>query len=196
MPRRRDAEDIAATDPRGDDPAGFRRYLGVRGAALLGFAAIGATVVGFASWAFTAPIGSAVVVQGIVKPQGNRKKVQHLDGGVVKRIEVRGGSVVKAGDVLLVLDEVQTRARLAIIEGAVQAAEAAQARLLAERDGLDKVTFPAARNSTAGSQSSSNRYRSLAIRSPGFRRRRSRSSVRPSWPSASSRFSAGFSRRG
>lgn len=124
------------------DGAAASRHLHFRGATLLGAGAILAAIVGFGSWAFTAPIGSAVVVQGMVKPAGNRKKVQHLDGGVVKSIKVRDGSTVKAGDTLFVLDGVQARARLTIIEGAVHAAEASRARLLAERDGAARIDFP------------------------------------------------------
>lgn len=123
-------------------PSRSRRYFSFRGATLLGLAAILTAVIGFGSWAFTAPIDSAVVVQGTVKPAGNRKKVQHLDGGVVKAIRVKDGSTVRAGQILFILDGVQARARLAIVESAVNSAEATRARLVAERDGADKIVFP------------------------------------------------------
>ena len=41
----------------------------------------------------------------VVKVEGNRKSVQHLDGGIVKEMRVKEGDKVKAGDVLIVLDD-------------------------------------------------------------------------------------------
>lgn len=127
------------TDPR-DRVQAYRR---LRGPVLLGAGAILVTAAAFGSWAFTAPIGSAVVAQGTVTPAGKRKKIQHLDGGIVREIKVRDGAVVTAGDILFVLDAVQAKARLAIVRGAVQAAEATRARLIAERDDADRIAFPA-----------------------------------------------------
>ena len=36
---------------------------------------------GFGYWAATAPLHGAVVANGVVKVEGNRKSIQHLDGG-------------------------------------------------------------------------------------------------------------------
>src|SRR5215472_13338662 len=60
---------------------------------------------GFGGWAMTAPLNGAVVSNAVVKVQGNRKSVQHLDGGIVKRLNVKEGDHVKEGDVLIVLDD-------------------------------------------------------------------------------------------
>lgn len=80
-----------------------------RGYVLAGLAIVGAFFGGLGTWALTAPLNSAVVAQGIVKVEGNRKSVQHLEGGVVKAINVKEGSTVKAGDILIVLDDSQAR---------------------------------------------------------------------------------------
>ena len=48
----------------------------------------------------TAPLNGAVVGNAVVKVEGNRKSVQHLDGGIVKELRVKEGDKVKAGDVL------------------------------------------------------------------------------------------------
>lgn len=128
----------------GSEDLARTKYGRFRAPIILGVGAIALTIAAFGSWAFTAPIGSAVVAQGTIKPAGNRKKVQHLDGGIIKEIRVRPGATVTAGDVLFVLDGVQARARVSILQGAVDAAMATRARLIAERDGAAKITFPKA----------------------------------------------------
>src|SRR6188474_3381887 len=61
------------------------------------------------TWAVTAPLNGAVVATAVVKVEGNRKSVQHLDGGIVKRMHVREGDKVKNEDVLITLDDTQAR---------------------------------------------------------------------------------------
>jgi len=74
--------------------------------------------------------------------EGSAKRIQSRDGGIVAEIQVADGDYVEAGDLLIRLDETETRAELAIIESALAESEARRARLLAERDGAAKVTFP------------------------------------------------------
>ena len=62
------------------------------------------------TWAVTAPLNGAVVATGVVKVEGNRKSVQHLDGGIIKELRVKEGDKVTAGEVLIVLDDTQARA--------------------------------------------------------------------------------------
>jgi HlyD family secretion protein len=68
--------------------------------------------------------------------------VQHLEGGIVGEILVRDGDAVTPGQVLLRLDGTRARAGLAIIESQRDVLLAREARLLAERDGTDAITFP------------------------------------------------------
>ena len=70
------------------------------------------------------------------------KKVQHPTGGVVGELFVRDGDHVKAGDVLLRLDETVTRANLAIVNKGLIELYARKARLAAERDGADVMAVP------------------------------------------------------
>ena len=58
----------------------------------------------------TAPLNGAVVANGVVKVDGNRKSVLHLDGGIVKERRVKEGDRIKAGDVVIVLDDTQAKA--------------------------------------------------------------------------------------
>ena len=70
------------------------------------------------------------------------KKVRHPTGGVVRELRVRDGDRVNAGDILVRLDDTQTRANLAIVIKALDENAARQAREEAERDGADTVVFP------------------------------------------------------
>jgi len=93
-------------------------------------------------WASVAQIAGAVIAQATVSPESGIKTVQHPDGGVVKEIRVRPGERVKAGQVLIVFDEDEIRARLAITETRLYAGLAEMARLEAERDGVETLAFP------------------------------------------------------
>lgn len=93
-------------------------------------------------WGSFAEISSAVVAQGTIVVQGNTKKVQHREGGIVKDILVNEGDLVKSGDILIRLDDTRTQANLAIVTKQLVELRAQAARLLAERDGRSDITFP------------------------------------------------------
>jgi HlyD family secretion protein len=91
----------------------------------------------------TTEFSGAVIAAGQLVVDSSVKKVQHPTGGVVGRLNVREGQEVKAGDVVISLDDTQIRANRDIVVKALNELAARQAREEAERDGLDKVTFPA-----------------------------------------------------
>ncbi len=93
-------------------------------------------------WAALAPLESAAIAPGQVTIDSNRKTIQHLEGGIIGEILVRDGDIVTAGQVLIRLEEVQSRAELELLRGRYFMASAVEARLIAERDGSDEVTFP------------------------------------------------------
>jgi HlyD family secretion protein len=72
----------------------------------------------------------------------NVKKIQHPTGGVVGQLYVHDGDHVRAGEILLRLDETVSRANLAIISKALNEFYARRARLSAERDGVDSIAVP------------------------------------------------------
>ncbi len=117
------------------DRIGSRVMTGV----LLGLLLIG----GIGGWAMTAQLTGAVIAMGTVKVDQNLKIIQHRDGGIVTRIMVREGDVVAKDQVLFTLDDVQAQAELSILQGQLREAEARAARLLADRDGRLRITFPA-----------------------------------------------------
>lgn len=115
----------------------------LQGRILFGLLAIGLLVGGVGYWATATTISGAVIASGSVKVMNEVKQIQHRDGGIVAAIMVERGQAVHEGDVLLRLDDAQTRAELAIITGQLGELTAREARLVAERDGLPDIEFPA-----------------------------------------------------
>ena len=104
---------------------------------LLGFGGLGA-------WAALAPLKSAALASGVVKVASERKTLQHLEGGIVKEILVKEGQEVEAGQVLIRLDDINARARYAMLQSGHDALSAEMTRLEAERDNLSTLIFPEA----------------------------------------------------
>jgi HlyD family secretion protein len=93
-------------------------------------------------WAATTALSGALIASGSIVVDSNVKKVQHPIGGVVDELRVRDGDRVKAGDILVRLDQTVTRANLAIVTKGLDELSARKARLASERDGLDAIVFP------------------------------------------------------
>lgn len=100
-------------------------------------------VFGVGGWAAVARLNSAVIAGGHVVVASNVKRVQHPDGGIVGEIYVKNGDTVKAGQLLIRLDETLVKANRDIVDSQLVALEARLARLRAERDGADEVPVPA-----------------------------------------------------
>jgi HlyD family secretion protein len=115
----------------------LRRNIGIGGTA----AVLLITLV--SGWAFATNLSGAVIAQGILVVDSTVKKIQHPTGGVVGKLLVRDGSVVRTGDVLVQLDDTQTRANLAIVTKQLDELAARQAREQAERDDAETILFPA-----------------------------------------------------
>ncbi|AWN43778.1 HlyD family type I secretion periplasmic adaptor subunit [Methylobacterium durans] len=101
-----------------------------------------ALLVATASLAAVSTISGAVIASGRIVVESDVKKVQHPTGGVVGELLVREGARVTAGQVLIRLDETQTRAELDMVRKALDELSARQAREEAERDGAASITFP------------------------------------------------------
>ncbi|MEH2563494.1 HlyD family type I secretion periplasmic adaptor subunit [Bradyrhizobium sp. AZCC 2289] len=97
---------------------------------------------GVGTWAVTAPLNGAVVGNAVVKVEGNRKSVQHLDGGIVKELHVREGERVNVGDLLIVLDETQARAEYDVLTQQYVVLRATEVRLLTELDHGSTLVMP------------------------------------------------------
>jgi len=99
---------------------------------------------GFLLWGILAPLDKGVPLPGTVAKEGNRKAVQHQSGGTVRNILVKEGTPVKAGQVLVEMNDVQVSSQLEVGMSQYISARLTEARLLAERNGLKSVAFPAA----------------------------------------------------
>jgi len=113
-----------------------------RGPIVTGLVVLVAFFAGLGGWAAYAPLNGAVVAEAVVKEEGNRKSIQHLDGGIVKQLLVEEGQHVKAGQTVVVLDDTQARAMVLMLSQQYDVYRAEQARLVAERDGAAEVIFP------------------------------------------------------
>jgi HlyD family secretion protein len=121
-----------------NDPRAAIRRLNI-----MGFTALALLVGGVGGWAATAQLSGAVIAPGTLVVESNVKKVQHSTGGIVGQIFVREGSVVEQDQLLIRLDETLTRATLGIVRSQLDELTAREARLLAEREGENKIVFPA-----------------------------------------------------
>src|SRR5712691_4975321 len=109
---------------------------------IIGLAVVVILAGGLGGWASTAQISGALIAPGAVVVDSNVKKVQHPTGGVVGEVRVRDGDLVKAGDVVVRLDDTVTKASLAIVTKNLDGLWARAARLEAEQRGLESIVFP------------------------------------------------------
>ena len=98
------------------------------------------------------PLSGAVIVPGTLVVESDVKKIQHPAGGVVANIPVRDGMHVRAGELLLHLDETQLRANAQVLTQQLDQMRVRLARLMAERDGMDQPQMPHEMASRSGDQ--------------------------------------------
>src|SRR6185437_11195422 len=114
----------------------------IRAHLIAGVAATALLVVGVGGWAATTELAGAVVAPGAVVVDSNVKKIQHPTGGIIRELLVHNGDAVKAGQVIVRLEDTQARSTLAIQTKRLDELMARQAREEAERDGSDQIVFP------------------------------------------------------
>ena len=110
--------------------------------ALAGFALIFLTFGVLGSWAAVAKLDSAVVAPATISLEGNRRVVQHFEGGIVEDIRVSEADSVDKGDVLLRLSAIEARSNLEVLSTRLDVSRMIEARLLAERKLAQEVSFP------------------------------------------------------
>lgn len=93
-------------------------------------------------WAGIAKVDIIVRTEGQIIPAGKSQLVQHLEGGIVRKILVQEGQVVTAGQALMELSDVQTRSNLGQEQSKLDALRGREARLLAELSGHSAIVFP------------------------------------------------------
>ena len=96
---------------------------------------------GFLLWATFAPLDEGVPVEGAVSIDTKRKVVQHLSGGIVSNVYVREGQIVKAGELLLRLDNSMAKAKYEEIRQRYIGGRALENRLQAEQQETSSIKF-------------------------------------------------------
>jgi HlyD family type I secretion membrane fusion protein len=96
-----------------------------------------------ALWSFAAPLSGAIIAMGKLKVELNRKTVQHQEGGIVRKILVRDGERVKAGQPLIVIGDVRTDAELNMLVDQLNAERIRNARASAEAALAKEFAIPA-----------------------------------------------------
>lgn len=124
----------------GSSDAGLSRL--TRSSRVLGYAVAVMFFGGFGVWSSVAPLASAALAPGVVSPDGSRKTVQHLEGGIIRSIHVHEGDTVKAGDPIVTLENTRALARYEEFRERELFLLAAETRLAAEQAGETTLSFP------------------------------------------------------
>lgn len=123
-----------------DDRLALRQS--VRGPARVGVFVIIIFVLGFGGWASTVPLAGGAIAPGVISPDGSRRTVQHLEGGIIRRLLVRDGDYVEKGAPLLLLENVQPQANHDLLHKQQRTLRITAARLDAERTGAGDLMLP------------------------------------------------------
>jgi len=127
-------------DPLAHDPE--RNPMAWKGVMWVGYGILFLFFGVFGVWASLAPLGSGAIAIGTVEVAGNEKIVQHLEGGIIREIQVDEGDYVRAGDVLMILEGTQASVNQGRLVQRSLALMGEEARLIAERDDSDTIVFP------------------------------------------------------
>ncbi len=96
---------------------------------------------GFLLWANIFQLAGGAYAAGQVRLSDEKQVVAHVEGGIIRRLAVREGDKVQAGQELVVLDDYNSDTNLAILEKRRWELMARQARLEAVRDGTEGIIY-------------------------------------------------------
>lgn len=125
-----DLKDDSQIQPR-TDSSGFKGYV------FFGLFVVSSFIGGSIYWATASKLDGAVVAPASFVVEGNRKTVEHLDGGIVRTIAVKNGDLVEAGQTLLELDSTDLGLDLDVVKSQLSDLMVRRARLLAQLNGDD-----------------------------------------------------------
>lgn len=92
-------------------------------------------------WMALAPVDRVVHAEGRVVPAGKAQIVQHLEGGIVSLLPVHEGSLVRKGDLLVVIGDTRADSQLGESRVKIAGLQARVARLKAEAEGANTISF-------------------------------------------------------
>lgn len=124
----------------------------------------------FVAWAAYFPLDVASYAQGQVMPSGQLKRIQHLEGGIIRELRVREGQQVAAGDVIAELEDVASTSDLGDFRSRMVSLELRILRVNASLARADSLNLPKelepeypslARETRAAFASYRDRYRAM-----------------------------------
>ncbi len=92
-------------------------------------------------WITFAPLAIYSVATGTISADYNKKRVQHLEGGTIKKIFVNDGDFVKKNQILIKLDDVKIKSKLKTLKVQYENLLAMQERLISQKDKLKIIHF-------------------------------------------------------
>ncbi len=128
--------------PRAPDPLLDPARPRTRGVIALGLVVMVGFFGGFLAWSIFVPLAEAAIASGVIKVEGQRRTLQHLEGGIVREILVRDGDRVRAGQVVMRLDDVQSGSAVEGLRAQRFALLAQDARLDAEQARAAEIRLP------------------------------------------------------
>lgn len=114
----------------------------LRGITVAGNLLVLCFMLGLGTWASLAPLESAAIASGVVESESSRKTIQHLEGGIVSKILVSDGDIVRSGQTLIALEDTRASSEVQSLQGQFWDAAARAARLQAEQQRFDKIAIP------------------------------------------------------
>lgn len=109
--------------------SGITRYV------MFGLFVLAACFGGGLYWAFASKLDGAVVAPASFVVEGDRKTVEHLDGGIIRSILVTDGEFVQQGQPLIRLDSTDIDVELSVLGSQLGELSVRRARLLAQMNG-------------------------------------------------------------
>lgn len=113
---------------------------------VVGVGVIGAFVIGLGLWASVSQLSTGITAQAEVRADAMRKTLRHKEVGIVKQILVSEGQHVRAGQPLLLFNDVEARASVAVLQNQYDTLLAQNTRFAAEAMGKSAMEFPAELN--------------------------------------------------
>ena len=114
----------------------------LRGITVAGNLLVLCFMLGLGTWASLAPLESAAIASGVVESESSRKTIQHLEGGIIRKILVSDGDIVRSGQTLIELDDTRAGSEMQSLQGQFWDAAARVARLQAEQQRFERIAIP------------------------------------------------------
>ncbi|MBU0499448.1 MAG: HlyD family type I secretion periplasmic adaptor subunit [Gammaproteobacteria bacterium] len=134
-------EAVKPESPNRFDVFAYRYETAGKAPVLFGYLFLVPFLLIFLIWAVWAPLSAVAIADGEIVLNFDRKKVQHLEGGIIDKLLVAEGQLVRKGDPILVIRDIPQRAQVDTLHDQIASTRALLSRLRAERDGVDTPDF-------------------------------------------------------